>query len=110
VLFKYQKEATMPLKGSKDPYKPKKEYIYTVKDVAELAGITRNAIGVAKAHGKVDPGDFRSVVSFLTRKIIEKHLRGDLFASVPGTEKKVKKGKGRNRVSGRETQKTTGRK
>ena len=45
----------MPKKGSKHTYKPKKEYIYTVKDVADLAGITRNAIGVAKAHGKVDP-------------------------------------------------------
>jgi len=29
-----------------------------VKDIAELAGITRNAVGAAKAYGKIDPGDF----------------------------------------------------
>ena len=57
----------MPKKGSKPPYKPKIEYRYTVKDVAEAAGMTRNALGVAKAQGKVDPGDFkRGMVSFLT--------------------------------------------
>ena len=59
----------MPKKGSKPPYKPKIEYRYTVKDVAETAGITRNALGVAKAHGLVDPGDSKSMVSFLTRRM-----------------------------------------
>ena len=54
----------MPKKGSKPPYKPKIEYRFTVKDVAEAAGITRNALGVAKARGKVDPGNFRNMVSF----------------------------------------------
>ncbi len=70
----------MPKKGLKPPYKPKIEYRYTVKDVAESAGMTRNALGVAKAQGKVDPGDFKSMVSFLTRRIIEKRLEGNLFA------------------------------
>jgi hypothetical protein len=100
----------MPRKGSKHPYRPRKEYIYTLKDIAELGGMTRNALNVAKAHGKIDPGDFKSVVSFLTRRIIDKRLRGDLFASASRTEKRVKKGKSRNSVSGRKTQKTTGRK
>ena len=100
----------MSKKGLERPYKPKKEYTYTVKDVAELAGITRNAVGVAKAYGRVDPADFRSVVSFLVRKIVDKRLSGDLFASVLGTERKVKNGKGRNRVSGRKTRKTASRK
>ena len=70
----------MPTKGSKPPYRPKIEYRYTVKDIAEAAGMTRNALGVAKAQGKVDPGDFKSMVSFLTRRIIEKRLEGNLFA------------------------------
>jgi len=73
-------EVKMPKKESKPPYKPKKEYRYTVKDVAEAAGMTRNALGVAKAQGKVDPGDFKSMVSFLARRIIEKRLEGNLFA------------------------------
>jgi len=42
----------MPRRGSKQLYEPKVEYKYTVKDNAELAGMTRNAVGVAKAHGK----------------------------------------------------------
>jgi hypothetical protein len=100
----------MPRKGFKHPYKPKKEYTYTVKDVAELAGITRNAIGVAKAHGKVDPGDFKSVVSFLVRRIIDKRLSGDLFAPAGRTRKRVRRGKGSDKVSRRKTRKTAGRK
>ena len=59
----------MPRKGSKQPYKPKKEYRYTVKDIAELAGMTRTALHVAKVRGKIDPGDFKSVVSFLARRL-----------------------------------------
>ncbi|HMK77867.1 MAG TPA: hypothetical protein VK568_17045 [Thermodesulfobacteriota bacterium] len=100
----------MPRKGSKQPYKPKKEYRYTVKDIAELAGITRNAVGVAKAHGKVDPGDFKSVVSFLTRKIIDKRLSGDLFSPAARTAKRVKRDKNRARVSGKKSQKAARRK
>ena len=72
----------MPRKGSKQPYKPKKEYQYTVKDIAELAGMTRTALHVAKVRGKIDPGDFKSVISFLTRRIIDKRLRGDLFGRI----------------------------
>ena len=74
-------EVEMPRKGSKPPYKPRREYRYTVKDIAELAGVTRSALSVAKVRGKVDPGDFKSVVSFLTRAIIKRRLRGDIFAS-----------------------------
>ena len=79
----------MPRKGSKHPYTPKKEYRYTVKDIAELAGMTRNALGVAKIHGKIDPGDFKSVVSFLTRRIIDRRLSGDLFAPVARSAKRA---------------------
>jgi hypothetical protein len=91
----------MPRKGSKYTYKPKEEYIYTVKDVADLAGITRNATGVAKAHGKINPEDFKSVVSFLTRRIIDKRLSGDLFAPVARTANRVKVDKNRAHVSGK---------
>jgi hypothetical protein len=95
----------MPRKGSKHPYKPKKEYRYTVKDIAELAGITRNAVGVAKAHGKVEPGDFKNVVSFLTRRIIDKRLSGDLFAPVARTAGRVRRGKRQVHVMGKKPKK-----
>lgn len=85
-------EVKMPRKGSKSPYKPRREYRYTIKDIAELAGMTRRALSVAKARGKIDPGDFKSVVSFLTRAIIERRLRGDLFVPVAGIKRRVKKG------------------
>ena len=95
----------MPRKGPKHPYKPKREYKYTLKDIAELAGTTRNALNVAKVRGKIDPGDFKSVVSFLTRIIIEKRLRGDLFGSAGRTGKRVKRGERPIRVSGGKTKK-----
>ena len=69
----------MPRRGSKQPYKPKVEYKYTIKDIAELAGMSRVALNVAKVRGKIDPGDFKSVVSFLTKRIIDKHFEGDFF-------------------------------
>ncbi len=100
----------MPRRGSKQPYKPKVEYKYSVKDVAELAGMTRNAVGVAKAHGKVDPADFKSVVSFLVRRIIDRRLSGDLFGPAGRTGKGVRKGKGGNQGSRRKTRITAGRK
>jgi hypothetical protein len=100
----------MPRKGSKHPYKPKREYRYTVKDIAELAGITRNAVGVAKAYGRVDPGDFKSVVSFLTRRIIEKRLEGDLFTPAVRTAERVRRGKSRAHVSGKKPKKRARRK
>ncbi len=78
----------MPRKGSKHPYKPKKEYQYRIKDIAELAGMTRNTLNVAKVRGKIDPGDLKSVVSFLTRVIIERRLSGDLFASAARVAKR----------------------
>ena len=90
----------MPRRGSKQPYKPKVEYKYTVKDIAELAGMTRNALGVAKVHGKIEPGDFKSVVSFLTRRIIDNRLTGDLFTSTARTTKRIKGRKSRPHVSG----------
>jgi len=83
----------MPRRGSKQLYKPKIEYKYTVKDIAELAGMTRNAVGVAKAHGKVDPADFKSVVSFLTRRIIDHRLTGNLFTPKAHGAKGVERGK-----------------
>lgn len=100
----------MPRKGSKHPYKPRIEYTYNIKDIAELAGVTRNALNVAKVHGKIDPGDFRSVVSFLIRRIIDKRLKGDLFAAAARTGKRIKRGKGGEQVSEKKTQKTPRRK
>jgi hypothetical protein len=100
----------MPRKGSKQPYKPKKEYRYTVKDIAELAGMTRTALHVAKVRGKIDPGDFKSVISFLARRIIEKRLEGDLFTPPVRTAKRVRRGLSRARVSGKKSQKRARRK
>jgi len=95
----------MPRKGSKPPYKPRREYRYTIKDIAELAGMTRRALSVAKVRGKVDPADFKSVVSYLTRAIIERRLRGDLFVPAAGIKRRVKKGKRSTRVFGKKTKK-----
>jgi hypothetical protein len=81
----------MPRKGSKHPYKPRREYRYSVKDIAELAGMTRNALNVAKVRGKIDPGNLRSVVSFLFRTIMERRFSGDLFVTAAGVEKRSKK-------------------
>ena len=100
----------MPRRGSKQPYKPKVEYKYTIKDIAELAGITRNALNVAKVRGKIDPGDFKSVVTFLIKRIIDNRLSGDLFAPKRGTGKRDKKRKSDIQASGKKTQKTAGRK
>jgi hypothetical protein len=100
----------MPRKGSKHPYKPKKEYRYAVKDIAELAGMTRNALNVAKAHGKIDPGDFKSVISFLTRRIIDNRLRGDLFNPAASAARRMKGGKSRTQVTGKKPQKAASRK
>ena len=109
-LYQREKEDTMPRKGLKPPYKPKIEYKYTIKDIAELAGMTRNALGVAKVHGRIDPGDFKSVVSFLTGRIIDRRLSGDLFAPVARSGKSVKGRKSGVRRTRRGTRKTTGRK
>jgi hypothetical protein len=95
----------MPRKGSKQPYKPRVEYKYTVKDVAELAGMTRNALGVAKVHGKIEPGDFKSVVSFLTRRIIDNRLTGDLFTPRSAEAKENEGKQEQSPCLGEETQK-----
>lgn len=101
----------MPRKGSKPPYnKPRREYRYTTKDIAELAGMTRNALNVAKARGKIDPRDFKSVISFLTRVIIERCLSGDLFIPASGMKKRVKKGKRGIQGSGKKAKKAARRK
>lgn len=100
----------MPRKGSQEPYKPKKEYRYTVKDIADLAGMTRNALNVAKARGRIDPEDLKSVVSFLTLIIIERRLSGDLFAPAARITKSVAKGKRGTRVSRKKTKKAGRRK
>jgi hypothetical protein len=99
----------MPRKGSKQPYKPKREFKYTVKDIAELAGMTRNALGVAKVHGKIEPGDFKSVVSFLTRRIIDNRLTGDLFTPAARAAKRVRRAKGPGHVSGKRPKRTVRR-
>jgi len=105
-LYERKKEGIMPKKGSKHPYKPKKEYTYSIKDIADLGGMTRNALNVAKAHGKIDPGDFKSVVSFLIRRIIANRLEGDLFGSSARAAKKVRRAKSQAHVSGKRPKKT----
>ncbi len=95
----------MPRKGSRQPYKPKREYRYTVKDIADLAGMTRNALNVAKARGKIDPGNLKSVVSFLAQAIIERRLSGDLFGPVTRVKKTVEQGKRGARASRKKTKK-----
>jgi len=97
----------MPRKGSHPAYKPRREYRYTVKDIAELAGTTRNALNVAKVRGKIDPGDFKSVISFLTRRIIDKRLKGDLFA--PAARVAKRGGKTGSQVSRKRPKKPVGR-
>jgi hypothetical protein len=97
----------MPRKGSHPAYKPKREYRYTVKDIAEVAGMTRNALAGAKVRGKIDPGDFKSVVSFLTRRIIDKRLKGDLFA--PGSWEAKRGRKAGSRVSRKRSKKAVRR-
>jgi hypothetical protein len=99
----------MPRKVSQEPYKPRKEYRYTVKDIADLAGMTTNAVNVAKARGKIDPGDLKSVVSFLTRMILERRLRGDLFAPAEGIKKSVQKEKRGAQASGKKTKRAATR-
>ena len=89
----------MPRKGSEQPYKPKVEYKYTIKDIAELAGVTRNALGVAKIHGKVEPADFKSVVAFLVRRIIDNRLAGNLFRPAVREAKRIGKSKSQTQVS-----------
>jgi hypothetical protein len=109
-LYERKKEGIMPRKGSKHPYKPKREYTYSVKDIADLGGMTRNALNVAKAHGKIDPGDFKSVVSFLIRRIIANRLEGNLFGSATRAAKRVMGGKSRAHVSGKRPKKRVRRK
>ncbi len=99
----------MPRKGFRKLYRPKVEYRYNVGDIAELAGMTRNAVGVAKVRGEVDPGDFRSVVSFLIRRIIDRRLSGDLFAPVALPGKRAKGGKSGARRTRRERKKREAR-
>lgn len=100
----------MPKKGSKQPYKARNEYTYTVRDIAELAGITRNALNVEKVRGKIDPADLKSVVSFLIRKVIGKRLGEDLFPARARIAKRVARRKSGIRASGRKTQKAARRK
>ncbi len=100
-----RREVKMPRKGSKQLYKPRVEYKYTVKDIAHLAGMTRNALGVVKARGKINYGDFKSVVSFLTRRIIDNRLTGDLFTPARRTAKRMKGSKSRAYVSGKKSKK-----
>jgi hypothetical protein len=100
----------MPRKGSKQPYKPRVEYKYTIKDIADLAGLTRSALNVAKVRKKIDPGDFKSVVTFLTKRIIDKRLEGDLFTPTARASKRVRRVKIRGHVSGKRSKRTVRRK
>ena len=97
----------MPRKGSHPTYKPKREYRYTAKDIAELAGMTRKALSVAKFWGKVEFEDFKSVVSFLTRRIIDRRLKGNLFA--PAARVAKRGGRTGSQVSRKRPKKAVGR-
>jgi hypothetical protein len=96
-LYRRKKEGTIPRKGSKHPLQANERIqIYsTLKDIAELAGTTRNALNVAKVHGEIDPGDFKSVVSFLTRRVLDNRLTGDLFTPAARIAKRMKGNKSR---------------
>jgi hypothetical protein len=100
----------MPRKGSKQPYKPRVEYKYTIKDIADLAGMTRIALNVAKVRGKIEPGDFKSVVTFLTRRIIDKRLEGDFYTPAVRVAKRVRRGEKQAHVSGKRPKKRARRK
>ena len=100
----------MARKGSKPSYKPKVEYKYTTGDIADAAGMTRNAVGVAKIRGEIDPADFKSVVSFLIRRIVECRLSGDLWTPLGSPEDKRKRGKRRDQHTRRGTRKSRSRK
>ena len=95
----------MRRRESKKPYKPKVEYKYTLNDIAELAGMTRSALSVRKFHGQVNPRDFKSVISFLTRRIIDKRLTGNLFASAARGAKNMRRAKRRSQVSAKSSKK-----
>jgi len=56
---------------------------------------------VGALHKIIDPGDFRSVVNFLTRRIIDNRLTGDLFTPAARTAKRMKGSKSRPHVSGK---------
>jgi hypothetical protein len=60
--------------------------------------MTRNALGVAKAHGKIEPGDFKSVVSFLIRRIVDDRLTGNLFTPAARAAKRIRGSKRRAHV------------
>ena len=100
----------MSRKGLKHPYKPKREYKYTLKDIAEIAGMTRNALNVEKVRGKIDPGDFGSVVTFLIKRIIGKRLEGDLFTSAARVTKGARRRKSRAHAAEKRPKKTARRK
>jgi len=100
----------MPRKGSKQPYKPRVEYKYTIKDIADLAGMSRIALNVAKVRGKINPGDFKSVVTFLTKRIIDKRLEGDFFTPAARAAKRVRGRKNQAHVSGKKPKKRASRK
>jgi len=100
----------MSRKGLKHPYKPKREYKYTLKDIAGLAGMTRNALNVEKVRGKIDPGDFGSVITFLIKRIIGKRLQGDLFTSAARVTKGARRRKSRVHASEKKPKKTARRK
>jgi hypothetical protein len=65
---------------------------------------------VAKVRGKIDPGDFKSVVTFLIRRIIGRRLEGNLFTPAARTAERVRKGKRRSHVLGKRSRKATHRK
>ena len=99
----------MARKGSKQPYRPRVEYKYTIKDIADLGGMTRIALNVAKVRGKVDPGDFKSVITFLTKRIIDNRLEGDLFTPAVRVAKRGRRGKRQPGVSRKKPKRRTRR-
>jgi hypothetical protein len=68
------------------------------------------SIGGQNAEKKIEPGDFKSVVSFLTRRIIDKRLSEDLFTPAARMTERVRRGKSQAHVAGKKPKKRAPRK
>jgi len=59
---------------------------------------------------KIDPGDFKGVISFLARRTIDKHLEGGFLPLAVRMVERVRMGKSQARVLGKKPQKRARRK
>ena len=54
---------------------PKKIYTYTERDIARMAGVSINALRVAKVRRKIVPNDLRSVAVYIVEHWLKKMQR-----------------------------------